>query len=93
MGHSKTFVNVYTVQKCLIFEMLHLLGLTKSGKNASIIQKCKCSLKLSHDFFFTLYTSLQTHKALEATVETQGLGRSPSQGSMGGLCPPIPKNF
>ena len=35
--------------------------------------KSKCSLKLSLELFLTLYT----HQALDAAVETQGLGAEP----------------
>ena len=37
--------------------------------------KCKGSLKLSLDLFLILYNDLLTHQALDATVETYGLGQ------------------
>ena len=55
--------------------------------------KYNCSLKLSLDFFVILYTGLLTYQALDATAETQGLGRSPSLGDMGGRSPPDLKKF
>ena len=45
--------------------------------------KCKFPLKLSLDLCLILYTGWLTHKALDATVETQGLDQSPNQGGMG----------
>ena len=43
--------------------------------------------------FLILYTGLLTHYTLDATVETQGLGRSPSLGGTGGGAPASQKIY
>ena len=48
--------------------------LRKTAKMCLLHPKCKCSLKLSLVLFLVLYIGLLTHKVLDATVETQGLG-------------------
>ena len=43
---------------------------------------------ISRFVFLIFYIDLLTHSALEATIETQGLGRSPSLAAIGGRSPP-----